>query len=474
MSVVVYELNEVPRRLFDFYADAFPNSAFAQLRIHSNLFETLTADVGGLSPWITWPTMHRGVSNVDHEISELGQTLSKVNAEFPNVYNILAQSGVKVGVFGSLQSYPLPKNLDNYCFYVPDTFAAGDECFPDQLTDFQSFNLSMVRANGRNVSNGIAVKSATNFLKNSIKLGLKPKTFLKLSNQMLTERVNKDRLVRRRTSQVEIAFDIYFQQLKNTQPDISFFFTNHVASSMHRYWPTVFPKDYEDGKFERGWLKQWAGEIPHAVKVANFQLQKIINHCHASTSELIVCSSMGQGAVEDVEPIDSQVLITNVKKLMSYIGLSSEDWEPKLSMAPRIVLTPLSEACTPALERLKRIKINGYSIGIHYTTSGDIRLDISLTDQSSLEILDGNKIIAPNEIGIENVKLQDASGSYAYHIPEGIMMHYNPVKLNQKSRKETWNSISALDFAPSLLLKFGVQLPSYMKNENIFSSSKNA
>ena len=73
MGIIVYELNEVPRRLFDFYADAFPSSAFAQLRKHSHLFETLTADVGGLSPWITWPTMHRGVSNVEHEISELGQ-----------------------------------------------------------------------------------------------------------------------------------------------------------------------------------------------------------------------------------------------------------------------------------------------------------------------------------------------------------------------------------------------------------------
>ena len=180
MSVVVYELNEVPRRLFDFYADAFPRSAFARLRRHGDLFQTLTADVGSLSPWVTWPTMHRGVSNLEHEISELGQTLTKVNAEFPNVYNILAHNGVKVGMFGSLQSYPLPKNLDNFCFYVPDTFAAGDECFPKQLTDFQSFNLSMVRANGRNVSSGIAVKSASRFLRSSLKLGLQPKTFIKL------------------------------------------------------------------------------------------------------------------------------------------------------------------------------------------------------------------------------------------------------------------------------------------------------
>ena len=92
MSVIVYELNEVPKRLFDFYSEAFPSSAFAILRHQSTLFKTLTADIGNLSPWITWPTMHRGVSNVDHEISELGQNLQAVNKEFPNVHEMLAHS----------------------------------------------------------------------------------------------------------------------------------------------------------------------------------------------------------------------------------------------------------------------------------------------------------------------------------------------------------------------------------------------
>ena len=119
MSVIVYELNEIPKKILDFYANSHPNSAFAYLRGHSKLFETNTADVGGLSPWITWPTMHRGVSNLEHEISDLGQNLSRVNKEYPNVYQILAKEGVKVGVFGCLQSYPLPESLDNFRFYVP-------------------------------------------------------------------------------------------------------------------------------------------------------------------------------------------------------------------------------------------------------------------------------------------------------------------------------------------------------------------
>ena len=291
---------------------------------------------------------------------------------------------------------------------------------------------------------------------------MKPRTFLKLSNQIMMETVKKDRLVRRRTSQVEIAFDLYFQQLTNTQPDISFFFTNHVASSMHRYWPTIFPKDYEEGKFEAGWLKQWEGEIPHAVKVANFQLQKIIDYCRNTNSELIVCSSMGQGAVEEVEPINSQVLITNVKKLMRYIGLSSTDWEPKLAMAPRVVVTPLSEVCITALERLKRLRINGSSINIRATTSGDIRLDISLTNQTSLEIFDGDNIVEPNEVGIENVDLQDASGSYAYHIPEGIMMYYG--KSSNSFNKTNDDEVDSCRITPSILEYFGLNIPEYMQS----------
>jgi hypothetical protein len=468
MSVIVYELNEVPKKLFDFYAISHPKSAFAKLRNHSSLFETHTADVGSLSPWITWPTMHRGVSNIDHEISDLGQDLRHVNKEYPNVYHLLAQQGVNVGVFGSLQSYPLPPDLDNYAFYVPDTFAAGDECFPEALSAFQAFNLSMVRASGRNVTSGIAVKDATRFIQNAINLGLTPNTFLKLSNQIVSERLNRDRVVRRRTSQVEIAFDLYMRQLTGTQPDVSFFFTNHVASSMHRYWPTVFPDDYEMGKFDETWKKQWSGEIPHAIKVANYQLQKLLEHCNFTGSELIVCSSMGQGAVTDAEPTEKEVLITNLRNLMGYLGLKSEDYEPKLAMSPQVMLSPKNDKVKIELNRLKNISINGKNIDVFETSTGDIRLEIILTNQNSLSVHDGDVEIDPKQIGIDNVHLQDASSAYAYHIPEGILLHYKPGHHAGAKNNQTWETVSALDFAPSLMKKFGRAIPSYMQKENLF------
>ncbi|MBO1255349.1 hypothetical protein J3L16_06590 [Alteromonas sp. 5E99-2] len=475
MGVIVYELNEIPQKVFDFYALSHPNSAFAKLRQQSALFQTHTADVGSLSPWVTWPTMHRGVSNIEHEISDLGQDLSRVNGEFPNIYTLLAQQGVKVGVFGSLQSYPLPDNLDNFAFYVPDTFAAGDECFPEALSAFQRFNLSMVQANGRNVSSGIAVKDAARFIQKSISLGLTSNTFLKLSNQIVSERFNSDRVVRRRTSQAEIAFDLYFRQLATTRPDVSFFFTNHLASSMHRYWPTIFPEDYEAGKFDESWRLQWSGEIPHAVKVANYQLQKLLDYCDKTGSELIVSSSMGQGAVTNVEPVETQVLITNLTRLMNYLGVNRADWEPRLSMAPRVTVSPKSGTVKQQLNKLKNITINGQHITVFETSTGDLRLDVNIHNQDSLAVYDNDLNIEPKLIGIDNVHLQDASGSYAYHIPEGVLLHYTPCQIASnhimsEQEAKVWEPVSVLDFAPSLLSKFNKPIPSYMEKENLFLS----
>ena len=64
MKTIVYELNEVPKKLFDYFATANPKSAFATLRNKAKLYQTYSADIGHLSPWITWttPTLSNGTS----------------------------------------------------------------------------------------------------------------------------------------------------------------------------------------------------------------------------------------------------------------------------------------------------------------------------------------------------------------------------------------------------------------------------
>jgi hypothetical protein len=464
MKTVFYEMNEVPKRLFDFYADAKPHSAFATLKSKANLFETITADLGHLSPWVTWPTLHRGVSNVDHKISDLGQDLSKVNKEMPSLWQILSDHNLRVGVFGSLQSYPLPHDMENYDFYVPDTFAAGPECFPKKLTEFQRFNLAMVKQNGRNVSKRIAMTEALDFLKVVPGLGLRGSTGLRLAKQLFDERINKDRIVRRRTSQVEIAFDLFRKQLDLKKPDVAFYFTNHVASSMHRYWPTIFPNDYPEGKFDKGWLDQWSKEIPHSITVANRQLDYLIRFSDLNSYRLIVLSSMGQHAVHNVKPLHSQVIITNVDVLMNYLGFSRNEWEPCLGMAPRLVVSMRTDSFWKRLQRLDTLLINNTKIEYKIIGTSDIRFETACVNQVNLLAYQDGQSIDPAIIGIENVNLQDASGSYAYHIPQGILLEYLPGGKSRNSN-DSWKSKTVLDVAPSILNDFNIAPPSYMKGE---------
>ena len=133
--LVVYELNEVPWRVVDWYVQARPNSALGQLLGSAQTFTTFTRDEGELHPWTTWPTLHRGVTSSQHHIRFINQDLTAA-AAYPSIWETLAHAGKRVGVFGSLQSYPPPRQ-DNYEFYVPDTFAPGCETIPACYESFQ-------------------------------------------------------------------------------------------------------------------------------------------------------------------------------------------------------------------------------------------------------------------------------------------------------------------------------------------------
>src|SRR4029453_3467220 len=154
-KLIVYELNEVPRRVLDLHVAAQPGGALKRILDAGTYADTHAEDSGILSPWVTWPTVHRGVTNDRHCISEFGQDLSEVDREYPPIWRLLAGRGVRVGIFGSLHSYPPPGDPSGYEFYVPDTFAAGSETFPEALEAFQAFNLAMVAGSARNVNSSI-------------------------------------------------------------------------------------------------------------------------------------------------------------------------------------------------------------------------------------------------------------------------------------------------------------------------------
>ncbi len=260
-KIILFELNEVPLRIIDFYISKRPNSWLAQNQSKFKKYETFSENEGHLSPWNTWPTLHRGVPSSKHFIADFNQDMTLVDKEFPTIWNILAKNKIKTGVFGSLHSYPMPTDYENYDFYVPDVFAPTAEAHPESVAIFQKINLKLSRKSARNVDSSLPYLDAAKLLMSIGDLGFQFSTMKSIGTQLVEERIDSWKVVRRRTYQTVLSFDVFLKQLKDKKSDFVTFFTNHVASSLHRYWAASFPNEYEKLGYDEEWIDTFGNEI---------------------------------------------------------------------------------------------------------------------------------------------------------------------------------------------------------------------
>ena len=217
-KILLFELNEVPWKVALDYCKKFPESTFARIVSKSYKYETICPDNGELSPWITWPTFHRGVNNEKHHISDFNQDLTEANKKYPSVWEILHNKGITTGVFGSFHSTPPPSDYKDYSFFVPDAFSSDSRAHPEYIEPFQNFNLVMSRESSRNVSSKIDVKSGLGMVMRIPQLGLRMRTFMELGKHLIDERKRPWVKARRRTYQVVLAFDVFFKLIRKTKP----------------------------------------------------------------------------------------------------------------------------------------------------------------------------------------------------------------------------------------------------------------
>ena len=245
MKLIIYELNEIPRRLIDYYIENFPFSSFSKFSKEGAIINTFTKDNGELHPWSTWPSVHRGVYNEIHKIRSINQDLS-FSKKYAPIWEILNKNNIDIGIFGSLQSYP-PLTGKNIKFYLPDTFAPHPQAHPEDLRQFQKFNLKMSSEN-KAISRKISIVDMVNFL-NLIKRGIISKRTAYLTAlHILKETFNAKYKTRRSTMQNVLTFDIYHKYLTKFKPSFSTYFTNHLAGMMHRYWQDLFRNGFQSFK----------------------------------------------------------------------------------------------------------------------------------------------------------------------------------------------------------------------------------
>jgi len=463
-KIVFFELNEVPFSIIDYYVNKYPTSTLARLLPIMSQYETVSEDEGHLSPWITWPTVHRGVTNARHHIKDFGEDLSKPDAEFPPIWKILQKNGISTGVFMSMHSYPIPDNYKEYSFYVPDPFAGDSRSFPENIIPFQKFNLAMSRKSGRNVDTGIDIKSASELAFSLPGLGIKVGTLSQVAGQLVKERTQPWIKTRRRTYQSILAFDIYLKLLKSKQPQFSTFFSNHCASSMHRYWAATFPDHYKEYKLDDAWKNTYSGEIDFVMHKADDFLSALVAFVNENPDYLLVMSSsMGQKATV-AEEVRSESLCKDLAKWVAFLGLEPSEWEMRAAMHPQYnfqVTAP--KKVTLVKENLEQLYIGGKPLQ-YREKDGFFSLDLGHKNLPNDIAVYKGKEIKFEEFGVTNETIDDATGSTAYHVPEGSFLIYDAK--NKQPKKRVYG-ITTRAIAPSILENFKLPVPSYMVADRI-------
>ena len=422
--LIVYELNEVPPALLRRYVHLRPESSISFLYHKGFYRQTHTDDDGELHPWSTWPTVHRGVCNTLHGIRYINQDLASANKSYPPIWSELVESGIDVGVFGSLQSYP-PLKGENVRFFVPDTFAPDSATYPPELRVFQDFNLSLAARN-KAIGKNFVFGDLLRFLRLLWHGHVLPVRLVDASKQIGRELVDARWKKARPLLQPVFGFDLYLKLIREKRPSFSTFFTNHVAGMMHRYWRDFFPEDF--GLTDSSVSLYNADLLMAAVDIADLQISKLLEHCRAEDCELWVLSSMGQQAVNRGDYVP-ELFLDDWKKFLNGLGLPCSEYEYVPSMQPDVNFKASSLGALNGLrKKLKSLlKANGKPLFRERYEPVGITLNLSLSRSDNLFagdcVMFGSEMLSIGDLGLIKFSRDQGTG---YHVPSGIFLASNP------------------------------------------------
>jgi hypothetical protein len=468
-KILLFETNEIPFKIFDDYVEKHPASHLARLMDAAKQMTTVCEDQIELDPWISWPTLHRGVIDEEHQILHLGQSLDYADEHYPPVWRLLSSAGIKVGVMGSLHSSNIPEDLDSYSFYVPDFFANKPFAHPANVIAFQQFNLLMTRQSARNVATGLPLKPAFEFLKFYATHGMSPSSVTATMKELLTETFHRHLRCRRRSIQPLLSLDVFLRLMHRTTPDFATLYTNHVAAAMHRYWAAAYPDDPGGTVMPNEWRQLYKDEIRYAMDLLDLMLGRLMKLSEKSDYILLVCGSMGQAAYKS-EATSGFMTIVDLEQFMTRMGLSRSDWTERHAMVPCVSVTVDSAKADPFEDRLRGVSCEGQHMRMEkrevpplsYDRSGDtFHLFVYFeryTGPAKAEL--NGEPVTFDWLGWGFHEHQDNIDCSGRHTPHGLLLVYDPVAT--KAVGSYRSAISTLDLAPALLDNFAVPVPSYM------------
>jgi len=456
-DVILYELNEVPWSIVDYYVQRRPESNFAVLLEGGQSLTTRHRDepeLGGLQPWRTWPSLHS--STYAHNSVDLGQDPATFRGD--PLWAVAERAGLSVGLFGPLQSWPA-RRFRHGGFYVPDTFSRDSMTYPGSLRRFQAFNLAMTGLNGFSSDAALNPRALWGTGVDLLRRGLTVRSAGTLAAHLVREVRDARYKQLRAAMQVLPSFDLYWRLHRTHEPRLSIFFTNHVASMMHRFWGDAVPGYTDEHDYVADGV--YGGFILAALDFTDHQLGRIRTFLASHPdSMLVLAASMGQGPVDPRFSDVGLFVLEDHRRLVARLGLAGAElgltMYPHLSLvfadeaAARAAIAPLESVVVEGVGRLfGRFRVQGRTVAFGIVTViDDPRAQRESVMAARFRPAGAERDVTarPADLGVM-VRSRVGGDNTAYHIPEGMLLAYGAGVARDPSRKE----VDILDVAPSLL-----------------------
>lgn len=464
-KVLMLELNEINWNVVDrLIAQHGPSYLphFVRLR-QAGAWATQTAieQSPHLDPWVTWVTVHTGVSREVHGATVLEQGSDTITAK--RLWDFVTGAGRSVGVFGSISAYP-PRPVDG--FMVPGPFAPSDETYPPQLQPVQGLNRLYTQVHnkvGKALSPlqlvGKTIELVTSF-------GLRPTTLVRVAAQLARERIEPHSRWRRVCLQPRLNFDFFSHLYKRFQPDFATWHSNHAAHFMHHYWrawdDTGFP--VPSSPEERA---KYGQAVPTGYQLCDELIGRFMKLIDDRTV-LVIASSMGQQPYVSDRYRDGKVVV-RFKNIDRFVDLVGKDG------VAEVVATMVPQWNLSIPDERRRAEVKARIEGAYRVVDGQREAAIAVLETDGMltvtplglsKKVDGIRYFFPGCPGasehgyaIDELFAVDApTVKQGMHHPDGILAFYG----GGVHQGVALGNCTNLDVAPTVLKIMGIPVPAEM------------
>lgn len=233
-----------------------------------------------LSPAL-WTSVTSGLPPADHGVRDFWTSARHVRVK--RVWEMAAESGQRVGVFGFLVTWPPPS--EGFEFFVPGFLAQDDQTTPPELAF-----VKQIEAREQEQA-PVGWLDAARWSLDAIQHGATLGTLNLAVAATFGWGSSADRELGRQVTRLAVRTDAFCHMMRERRPHLALFYHNQIDSVGHRYFRYFAPKAFGDVPPEE--VARLGEVIPRVYERTDAVLARI-RRCSGPKANLLVVSDHGQ------------------------------------------------------------------------------------------------------------------------------------------------------------------------------------